>query len=91
MGDGETLGERGADEQRPQQTRSAGEGDGTQFGLVDTGPFDGFGDNRHNVLLMGPRSQFGHYASVCFMDGLTGYHVGKHHPIADDSCRRIVA
>ena len=49
-----SLGERRADEQRAQEPRAAGEGDGRQVGGPERSALERGVDYRDDVLLMGP-------------------------------------
>ena len=79
---GKSFGKRGPDEQGTHQSRSSCESDGAQFRFIDTGPFDGFGNHRDNILLMCPRSQFRNDTAISLVNGLAGYHVRQHHAVA---------
>ena len=53
-GDGKSLGERHADEQRTHQSRAAREGDGVELRGVDSGLPERRVHDGDDVLLMGP-------------------------------------
>ena len=78
----QTFGKRSSDQQRPHQTRPTGESNGTQFGFIDTGTLDRFGNHRNNVLLMCAGSQFGNNTAVGFVNSLTGNYIRQHHAVA---------
>ena len=58
---------------------------------MNTRPTDGLGDHGDDVLLMCPRGQLRHHATVGLMYGLAGNHVRQQHAAAYHSARRVVA
>ena len=90
LGHGESLGERNAHQQRPQQTGAPGKGDGVhivdrQAGILECGI-----DHGHDVLLMGPRGQFGNHTAVLHVHGLRGDDIGEHRRTAQHGGRGVV-
>ena len=88
---GHAFGKRHADEERAHQSGAERHGDGREIALLDIGLFERLVNDRHDVLLVGTRGQFGHNASVGLMDGLAGRHVAEQHAVLHDSGRGVVA
>ena len=88
---GQSLGERGADQQRTEQTGTARKGYGIDFVGCYTGLFERGVDGRDDILLMRPRSEFGNDAAVLFVYRLRGYDTRQQSGVAQYGCRCVVA
>ena len=91
VGDAQTFGHIGTNEQGAHETRSLGDGNGGKVSRGDVGFFEGRFNYGDDVALVSPGSQFGDNPSVLFMHGLTGRDVGKDFAIAQYGRRCIVA
>ena len=87
------LGRAHADEQRADQTRADGGGDGVDAGVLDAGLDDGLGDDRHDQLDVGAAGDLGHDAAEAGVQiDLARHHRRQHVGAADhDGRRRLVA
>ena len=87
----ESLCETSAHEERAQQTRAAGEGDGAEVLAVDAGAAQGGVDDGHDVLLVGAACQLGYHASVFLVHALAGDDVAEQDAVTDDGGAGVVA
>ena len=88
---GQSLGERDADQQRSEQAGPAREGDAVDLRGRNPRLLNGRIDHRDDVLLVRTRGQFGDYAAVFAVHLLRGDHVRQERGVADDGRRRVVA
>lgn len=75
----------------PEQSGAACERYGAEVGLGDAGAAQCGVDDRHDVLLVGARCQFGHYAAKFFMYALRCDDVGQQQAVAYHGCGGVVA
>ena len=87
----QTLGERGAHQQRAEQARSARKGDGIHVGHRDARHFQGFGDHRQDVLLVGAGGQLRDHAAIAAVHFLRSHHIGQQKGVAKDGRGGVVA
>ena len=90
FGHGQPLGERHPHQQRPQQAGTPRKGNGIHIVGRQTGILEGGIDHGNDVLLMGPRSQFGNHAAVLHVYGLRSDDIGEHSRAAQYGSRRVV-
>ena len=88
--EGETFGERGADEQGTQQTRTTGESDRRDIVFRHTGTLQGRVHYRQDILLMGPTRQLRYYPAVLFVHFLTRDHIAPQDAVHDHRRRGII-
>ena len=78
-GEAQALGIGQPDQQRPDQARTHGDGDGRKVFQTGAGAQQGFANHRNDGAQMLPRSQFGNHAAVLAVHGdLRSHHAGKH-------------
>ena len=90
-GDSQSLGERGPHQQRAQQAGAARKGDGIDLVHRHFGPAERLRNDRQDILLVRPGSQFGNHTSILAVDLLGGHHVGEEVFVAQDGGRGVVA
>ncbi len=89
-GKGQSLGERGSDQERAEQARAARKGDGIHRVHVDAGHPQSFGNHWQDVLLVGAGSQFRNDAAIAPVNLLRSHHVGQQICVAKDGRRGVV-
>ena len=94
-GDGECLGKAfgkgDTHHEGTEQSRPTGEGHGIDLRLVNPGIAYGGIHYRHDVLLVGARSQLGNHTAVLFMHLLRGNDVGQDAVAPQEGCGGVVA
>ena len=85
------FGEARADKQRSQKPGPAGKCYRRQIALVYSGAFDRCVDDRHYILLVGTRREFGHNAAILLMHALRRNDVAEQKAVGNDGRRGVVA
>ena len=88
---GKAFGKGDTHHERTEQSRPTGEGHGIDLRLVNPGIAYGGIHYRHDVLLVGARSQLGNHTAVLFMHLLRGNDVGQDAVAPQEGCGGVVA
>jgi hypothetical protein len=85
-----TFGERGTNQERTQQSRTAGERDRRDIFFPHPCPLEGRVYDRQDVLLVRTTRQFGYYSTELLMHFLARNHITAQDPVHDHRRRRVV-
>ena len=87
----QALGKRGANQQRAQQSRAAGERNSTELLFLHSGTLEGRIHYGHDILLMRPGGQLRNDTTVLLVHFLRRNHVALQHAITNHGRGRVVA
>ena len=91
QGHAKSLGERCADKEGTQKSRTTGERDRGEIRGLDPGLVQSLADDRHDVLFMGSGGKFRNDSSIILVDLLARYHVGEQESVLDHGGGSVVA